>query len=130
MPFDQPQEQESRLRVSANLPAGNSDQAAAIRTVIDHIKSLQRRPETGVSGFTHTSLIPAGYRGYWCNSEGQWIADRIVRLYIDFDFSGEREMRLWEELAALKRFIKEIYSRYNSEQDEVWLISHPVDRTV
>lgn len=128
MATDQPQDQEERIRAVLHLPLGNINQAKAVRDVVAYIKGLRERPEKGVTGFTYSSSTPFAFKGYWCNAEGVWIADYIVICTIDFISSGDQEYALWDDLAELKSFVFEAYKRNASEQDEIWLVTHPIRR--
>ena len=128
MPYDDTQDQEDRLRVVLNLPLGNSKQAKAVADVIAYIKGMKDRPATGISGFTYSSVSNPTFRGMWCNDAGQWISDNIVLCFLDFNSSYEQELQNWQEIADLKAAVRDAYRTRGSEQDEIWLVLHRIQR--
>jgi hypothetical protein len=104
------------------------NQAKAIADIIAYIKEIRTRPETGITGFTYSSMSPSVFRGVWCDEGGNRITDNIVLCYLGFNSSGAQELTSWQEIAALKNAVREAYAKYGSHQDEIWLVSHQVRR--
>ncbi len=120
-------QQEERTRVICHLPLNDAAEESAVRAVIKYLES-QRRRHIGVDGYTYSH--PNVFVGRWWSPErGDWMADRIVLLMVDYkiDLTDPR-VSLSEKIAELKNVIHQGYDRYGRHQEEVWVVAYRVTR--
>lgn len=127
---------EDRTRVTCHLPYNTSQHAKAFKRIIRFLRS-QRRRNLGVTGYTHSSLRPTAFTGYWWGTPDDrrneptakptWVADKIVTLTVDYkvDFGDER---IAEKTAHLKENIESAYAEYGCKQEEVWIVAQAITR--
>ena len=95
-----------------------------IRAYLDSL----RHSGIGVTGYTHSSVRPAVFRGYWWpDNADEPIRDAIVVCTVDYllEFDNPEISR---KVRELKQTIRRWYRHYHSPQDEIWVVAHPIMR--
>ena len=125
---------EERARIICHLPCQTVDQAKAVRRVFSYLKS-RRTASVSVTGFTHSEMLPTGFRGLWFGkatehserARRRWIPDKIVVLIIDYEmnFGDDRLQNVVKELGEK---VRESYAAVGSSQSEFWIIAEQVFR--
>ena len=118
---------EVRSRVTCNLPLNNAQEEKALFRVLAYLNGL-RHQGIGANGYTHSELRPAVFHGYWWPAGAdEPLHDLIIVCTIDFLLpTGSSELS--QKVKELKQTIRKWYRHYQSPQDEVWVIVHPVTR--
>jgi len=95
--------------------------------VLDYISQL-RHQSLGVSGYTHSVVRPAVFRGYWWPADAESpVEDRIVMVTIDYRVAfGAQELS--DKVKELKRTVQSCFRQFKSPQDEVWVVAYPIIR--
>jgi hypothetical protein len=87
-----------------------------------------RHQGIGVRGYTHSSLRPAVYHGYWWPEDGDLpVRDAIIVCTIDYLLDIDSQ-EISKKVKELKQTIRRWYRHYKSPQDEIWVIAHPILR--
>jgi hypothetical protein len=123
-----PGQQEQRTRVMCHLPLSNAAEDKAFAEIINYLKDL-RTKNIGVTGYTFSE--PGTFKGFWWSDERDcWVDDCVVLLIVDYKVPrGNPGNSLLEHLDNLKKKIESAYSDFGSPQQEVWLVTHRIDRT-
>ena len=99
---------EVRTRVFYHLPINDEKQEKAFFRIIDYLDT-QRVEDIGVNGYTHSSLRPAVFRGWWWPENSSTPeADDIVLLFVDYSLALE-DRRLSDKLKEFKRAVRKWY---------------------
>lgn len=111
-----------------HLPLSSAAEDKAFNAVITYLQE-QRKKHVGVTGYTYSQH--GVFQGFWWSSKLQrWVDDSIVLLIVDYKVpQGNPENSLLEHFDKLKENIEEAYSRFGSPQEEVWVVTHWIDRT-
>lgn len=118
---------EMRTRVTCHLPLNNAREEKAFFQVLAHLNEL-RHQKVGVTGFTHSELRPAVYHGYWWPEDQKGpVHDQLVLCTIDFRLAASSR-QLAAKVKELKQTIQKWYRHYQSSQDDVWVVAHPILR--
>ena len=118
---------EVRTRVTCHLPVNNDREEKAFFQIQAYLHEL-RHQGIGVSGYTHSSLRPAVFHGYWWpESADVAVRDAIIVCTVDYllDIDGPE---ISKKVKELKQTIRRWYRHYKSPQAEIWVIAHPILR--
>lgn len=118
---------EIRTRVTGHLPVNTFQEEKAFFKILEYLKEL-RGQDIGVSGYTFSDVRPAVFHGcWWPESSDEQVEDQIVLLSVDYLLPlGSRELS--NKVADFKPTIKKWYRYYQSPQEEIWLVAHPIIR--
>lgn len=121
--------QERRNRVVFNLPLNNQREARAVRDIVAYLWE-GRQKKHGIGGFTTSDSSMPVFQGWWWSDDRKmWVGDKLVMFMLDFlDPSFDNSFLLIEEVSKLKQFIQERYSFHGATQDEIWIVTHPINR--
>jgi len=59
---------EERARVILYLPVSRSGERKAYSEIIVYLTNNKQTPQSRITGFTHTTIFPSPYHGYWWNN--------------------------------------------------------------
>ena len=128
MSAELPGQQEQRSRVMCHLPLRNASEDKAFAEILNYLRS-QREKRVGITGYTFSE--PGTFQGYWWSEDRQcWVDDAIVLLIVDYRLPrGNPEESFLEHLHRLKEKVESAYSDFGSPQEDVWIVTHRIDRT-
>lgn len=127
---------EDRVRVICHLPCKDEPQEHAFYEVIDYLQS-QRTAPVPVTGYTHSSLRPNVFWGYWWGrpdekhdqprARKKWVPDKIVILIVDYgvEFS---DRQVSEIVGQLKAAIVKAYESFKCPQEDFWITAQALIR--
>jgi hypothetical protein len=118
---------EVRTRVTCHLPVNNEQEEKAFFKILEYLQG-QRQQGLGIQGYTHSSLRPAAFHGYWWSDElGEWFPDDIVLCIVDYKLPfGARELSA--KVKDFKRTVRKWYRHYGNPQDEIWVVAQQIIR--
>ena len=113
-----------------HLPAALPQEAKVINKFIGFLEDLRNKP-FGLHGFTASTLAPAAFIGYWrLSTRTGYSVEKVVLVIIDFELGLESDA-LRDRLASIKAEIQRLYKKHTGQQqDEIWMIAHPIVRLV
>lgn len=116
-----------RTRVTFFLPTAQASEEKAVYDIISYLEQ-QRTRRVPVTGYTHSRLRNAVFRGgWWAGSD--WVREGVALFVVDYGYPlGNRQLD--RALGRLKQVIGGAYSRHGSPQQEVWLIAQEAIRYV
>jgi len=105
-------------RINIFLPVGHDDELRAAEAIIAYLKQAYE-------GFTHSSLHPASFDGFWWDDKKGWVHDKIAMLIVDLDLSPQTTA-LNRKITLLQIKIHSEYKKKGCPQEEVWVSVHPI----
>lgn len=117
------------VRLYLYFPIGHPAEEAAFTAFINQLLTgvIDLPAPLNVSGFTHSARNAPSQGYYRLSSQHEWDDDPIVHLFIDLDTS-ETERVFEEGARRLKRIVGGLYKEEGREQDEIWCVSHALQR--
>jgi hypothetical protein len=121
---------EARTRVTFFLPANDNKEHKAIFTVVRYLRSQLKCLTAPVTGYTFSQIPDPVFVGsWWWEGRKQWKSDSVVLFMIDYERTLD-DHRLENGIRRLKTKIKSAYSAVRRTQEEIWIITHRVQRFV
>jgi len=136
---------EERLRVIVHLPVGHEDEELAVFETLDFLKQQKDDPAEPVKvmGFTYSAFVGSAlalpgedgskgpvFQGMWWDAAlGGWVPDPITVLLVDYQRPpGVAQEALFQTIFQLKRTIAARYRENGRQQEEIWVVAHPLLR--
>lgn len=121
---------EHRTRVTCHLPVGKPQELLVVREFIKFLEAQRKKPFQ-LKGFTRSAFAPPAFADYWrAHQRGGYVLESVVLIMIDFDLSLESD-EFRERLSAIKTTIQKLYQGHTGiQQDEIYMVAHPIVRMV
>jgi len=114
---------EHRLRVIIHLPNQALGEARAFAATLAHLQG-RSSPPLSVTGYSRVDRV----NGYWWSDRQCWVRDTITLIILDCPQPDDTPRdALDREIAALKVFAADRYKEQGYDQEEIWIVAHPVD---
>lgn len=124
-------------RVEILLPCGEDEEKAAAQAVIDFIRNVMipgmipGAKHHRYEGMTYSEISEPVFMGEWWDSRVKdWVPDEEAVLILDLILSYNSQQQVVKELGYLRNMVMQKYISYNAEQDEIWIIAHPIGRAI